>query len=341
MARLTALIATLCLLAACDGGAPTATETTPQPSALAVGTEADLPDDNAVNLKVYFRSGTGATAHLVAVEREVPIRDDLPRQALELLLAGPVEGDGRDLQRVLPASTRILGLRVDGDLAHVDLSEEVLTDARDVASSPEAELLALAALANTLTEFPAIDRIRLTVGGEPVSAQDPAETVRAFWGGWGLPEILVRDESVVGPPREGEGMPELGRFSLEPQEAGDDGAPGVQVTSVRTRDRTTYLRLVVEVADAATPESPSAVPPTRAVTEGDAIVLELDGVAGYDADFGLGQRVQFNDPSFHSVEIEQADLPGTARFRIIPTTPRQFRLHLLSSPTRVVLDVRK
>lgn len=341
MFRFAAQVAGLCLLlAACDGGTGPSVETTPQSSTLAMGTDADLPSEDAVNLKVYFRSGTGANAHLLPVVREVPIREDLPRQALELLLAGPDEGDGRDVQPVLPSSTRILGLRVEGDLVHVDLSEEVVADARDVASSPEAELLALAALANTLTEFPAIDRVRLTVEGSPVSAEEPTE-VRAFWGGWGLPEILVRDESVVGPPREGEGVPELSRFSVEQQEAGDDGAPGVLVTSVRTRDRTTYLRLVVEVADPAVPESPSAVPPTRAYAEEDAIIVELDGIAAYDADFGLGQRVQFNDPSFHSVEIEQADLPGTIRFRITPTTPRQFRLHLLSSPTRVVLDVRK
>lgn len=304
-----------------------------------VGAQPTIQPDDMVDLTVYFRTGEGDEAFLVPVTKETGIDEDLPRRAVELLIAGPTDDDGRDLAAPLPSSTRINSLRVDGDTAYLDLSEHVITQAEEVNPSPENEALALAAVAGTLAEFPVIDQVRLSVEGKQTGVRDDVD-VGAFWGGWGLPEVLVPDDSVMTQPAEGEGVPALERFTGDVQEIGSSTDARLAVTRVRPRDRTTYLRIVVEVEDLADPDSPAAVPPARARLAGNAVVVDIEGIAQYDADISEGQRIELDDPLFDSVEVE-IDEGGRVRIIVAPTETRDFWLHSLSSPTRVVLDVKK
>lgn len=328
-----ALWAALLAVAGCTAGPEASVTATP------ASVEPTMQPDDLVDLTVYFRSGEGSTAYLVAVTREAAISDDLPRQAISMLIAGPEEGDG-DLSAALPGSTRVLDLDVTDGTAHLDLSHEVISAADDVNPSPEHEALALAAIVGTLTEFPAIEQVRLSVEGRQTGWRTGVNVGR-FWGGWGLPEVLVRDESVLSEPPEGDGVPDLALFSAEPQELGAPPADPVGVRSVRVRDRATYLRVIVELATVGDADASASIPETRAYADGGHVVLEVDGIAAYEADFEPGQRVEVDDPAFLGVSVDDTDRDDQARIVVQPKDAQDFWLHDLSSPTRIVLDVRK
>lgn len=330
----TALLVGLALLAGCERPATSAQPPAPTP-------EPTLQPDDRVDLTVYLRNGS--TDHLTPVVREVAVTENLPRRALELLIAGPTpeEADSLGLAPALPTTTDVLGFVVEGHTARVDLSAHVIRDARSIGASPEGEFLALAALSGTLTEFPAIDRVQLTVEGASTGWRGGVD-VGGFWGGWGLPEVLVRDETVLGQPsREGEGVPDLAQFSTAAQEVGPAGVEPVAVSTVRTRGRTTYLRLAIEIVDPQDPDASGPTPRTRARAVDNQIVVEVDGVTAYADEVTGSQRRVADDPLFQSLAVEVTELPGTVRFRLTLREAAPFVLRSLSSPTRIILDVKK
>jgi hypothetical protein len=335
------MVVTVAVAAACTGATPA----DPNPSATqspASGklAAATLQPEDLVDLTVYFRTGEGPHTHLVKVVREVPVTDDLPRRALDLLLDGPMAEDGRDLDAALPTTTRVRSMTVDGGTASVDLSAAVITDARTVGQTAVNELMALGALANTLTEFPTIDQVRLSVEGS-MSGRVGSVDVGAFWGSWGLPEVLVRDESLVGSSSEGEAVTDLAAFTRGDQTTGAPDAGEVQVTSVRIRDRVAYLRVVVELADPHDVDMSAKAPPSRARERNGELLLEVNDVVAYSGDLGPGQLLQVGDPGFGAARVQFGTLPGALRVHLTPTTARAYWLHTLSGPTRIVLDVKK
>jgi hypothetical protein len=289
-----------------------------------------LADEDTVELTVYLRSGSGPEAFLVPALRTAPVGEDLPRVALELLLDGPVPADGAGVHAPLPTTTTVRAFAVQGDTAVVDLSREAITDAASVGASAEHELLALAAVADTLTDFPAIDWVRLTVDGAG----------ERFWGAWGLPPVLTRDETLIGKPHEGELLPSPARFVLTEQRVGVAGAAPVRVRSVRTIDRLAFLRVVIELAGDG--DAPAvAVPPARAWAEGGRLLLEIDDTLESAAGMAPGQRLRLDGMPFQTLEAADGELPGPLRLAVAPGDGHPFWLHTLTSPTRVVLDVRK
>lgn len=316
------------LLAACTAADPASVQHATSPTA-----DAALQPDDLVDLTLYFRSGEGHNAYLEAVTREVGVDQDLSRRALELLLAGPVQGeDGLDAP--LPTTTHLRELRVEGGVAHVELSPEVVRESDSVGGSAANEALALAAIANTLTEFPSIDAVTLTVEGTGVDAD-------RFWGGWGMPAVLVRDESLIGPSLDGEGLLDLRRFAAEPQTTGSDDAEPVEVTAVRVRDRLTHVRVAVELASPDGAESAVQVPGTRSRAAGDELTVVIADVAAYSASFGEGQPLDLSSDDFRELRVEHEGDKAMLRLRVDDARTRPFWLHTLSSPTRVILDVKK
>lgn len=332
LAVLAAAVAVLALAACTRGG----TEPLTDP----ISVEPTMQPADMVDLTVYFRTGEGSSAYLVPVTKETAITDDLPLAAVQHLIAGPRGEDESGLSAALPPETQVLDLLVADGTAHLDLSREVISRAAGVNPSDEHEALALAAIAGTLTEFPTIEQVRLSVEGHQTGAPRGLD-VGAFWGGWGLPEVLVRDESIMVEPGEGDGVPPLDSFSAEDQDIGAPPDEPLAVTRVRVRDRVTYLRVIVELADVGDPDASAAVPPARVREDGGRIVLEIDDIAAYDADLEPGQRVEVEGPAFDGVVVEDTDRPDQVRISVLPTSPREFWLHDLSSPTRVILDVRK
>lgn len=123
----------------------------PTPSPPAAEREVDL----------YFGSPEGT---YLATERvrinEDGIEDKL-RESLEALARGPRTG----LTPTIPPGTRILGVKLDGATAVVDLSEEVVSNH---AGGSSGEIQTVYSIVNTLTlNFREVRSVRILVDGSP------------------------------------------------------------------------------------------------------------------------------------------------------------------------------
>lgn len=115
----------------------------------------------AVTIYLRMNSLAGG-ALLVPITRPVASTLDLARASLEQLVGGP--GVETGLSSVMPATTRVEGLSVQGGVATVNFSSD-LAQAEDLD-------VAVAAIVLTLTELPGINSVKLTIGGEAVKLSD-------------------------------------------------------------------------------------------------------------------------------------------------------------------------
>ena len=119
-------------------------------------------------VRAYFLldDGAGGNAALIPVLRVVPRTTAVASAAIRQLLLGPspVERGARPRVRTaIPAGTRLLGVRISGGLATVDLS------GRFEAGGGSASMFArLAQLTYTVTQFPTVTRVNLRIDGVPV-----------------------------------------------------------------------------------------------------------------------------------------------------------------------------
>jgi germination protein M len=120
------------------------------------------------------------------------------RAAMEELIKGPAAGGS--LAAILPDTVKVLDVSVSDGVCTVNLSKEILTDkAKAGGAGAEVEGLALASIANTLTEFPTIQKVKLLIEGKQSGVVDGFH-IEDFWGHVGLDEYLVRNMSVVKAP---------------------------------------------------------------------------------------------------------------------------------------------
>ena len=113
-----------------------------------------------VPVKVYF--GTHNARYLVAEVYQLKPGPQLMQQALETMANGPRSSD---LVAVIPKATRVRSLVVRDRMAIVDFSSELVK--RGFGGSAT-EILAVAAIVNTLTEFPEVERVQILVDGKKV-----------------------------------------------------------------------------------------------------------------------------------------------------------------------------
>lgn len=144
---------------------------------------------------LYFRYDVDTQGWLAPEERTVS-GDPLLR-AMQELIAGPAPDS--QLHPVLPDTVKVLGIGVEGGICTVNASKEILTDANQVGVSASGEGLALAAIANTLTQFAEVDKVELLVEGVQ-SGMVEGRFVEDFWGHMGLPEYLERNEDLIYTP---------------------------------------------------------------------------------------------------------------------------------------------
>ena len=154
----------LLLLAGCDGEAPTATPRgSGQPPAAAPpdpspGTKAEVPArPEAMTLSLYYPDKEGEW--LVAVPTKLTAPDKY-QEAVERLTAGTKEPD---LTGIFPPGVKVNRVTVKDGLATADFSRELID--RFVGGSTGEEMLVFS-LVNTLTEFPEVKRVQITVEGQ-------------------------------------------------------------------------------------------------------------------------------------------------------------------------------
>lgn len=124
-----------------------------------VPTKPALPVET-VAVKVYY--GTHDARYLVAETHQLKPGPLLMQQAMEALAVGP---RSKDLVAVIPKATRIKSVVIRERTAFVDFSNELVN--RGFGGSAT-EILAVAAIVNTLTEFLEVERVQILVEGKKV-----------------------------------------------------------------------------------------------------------------------------------------------------------------------------
>lgn len=140
-------------------------ETTP-------GSEDGKEEERKVKITLYFGDKKAIeddspceTGYLSPVVREFPHTTTVLRLALQELIRGPLPGEG-NLVKTLPATVKILDLKIENGVALIDFSSELITD------SPGGSLggsILIQSLVYTATEFPTVKSVLVTVNGETYS----------------------------------------------------------------------------------------------------------------------------------------------------------------------------
>lgn len=146
------------------------------------------PVPEKIDVVVYYLKSSPTDFYLVREVHKLDKSSDLALTALNELVKGTPLSSGA--YRVLPADTKVLGIKIDQGLATVDFSPEVLR--ANVGASGEA--LGITSIVNTLTELPNIQKVSFTVDGSVDKGLD-------WWGHVGLYEQpFSRDLSNVWEP---------------------------------------------------------------------------------------------------------------------------------------------
>lgn len=128
------------------------------------------PGEGTVSRDITLYFGNRDATAVVAETRTVSIPadaqlPDLLRIAVEELIKGP---RNQDLSPTIPPDTRVLSVSVEEDVAHVDFSREMHTQHWGGAAG---ESITVQSIVNTLTEFPDIQRVLMTVEGQPLAIE--------------------------------------------------------------------------------------------------------------------------------------------------------------------------
>lgn len=136
------------------------------------GDKQDKEEGRKVKITLYFGDqkaikdeSPSQTGYLSPVVREFPYTTAVLRLALQELIRGPLPGEG-NLVKTLPATVKILNLKIENGVALIDFSSELLTD------SPGGTLggtILAQSIVYTATEFPTVKSVLVTVNGEPYS----------------------------------------------------------------------------------------------------------------------------------------------------------------------------
>lgn len=130
------------------------------------GQQAAAPDSqNAVlqeKMTITVYNATKDAKYLVAESRVVAKNDHPAQSAIELLIAGT---KNIDLVSVIPVGTKLRHLSVKDHIAYVDFNDKLVKNNTGGSAS---EILLVAAIVNTLTEFHNIQQVQIMVEGKKI-----------------------------------------------------------------------------------------------------------------------------------------------------------------------------
>jgi Immunoglobulin-like domain of bacterial spore germination/Sporulation and spore germination len=183
MRRLTpcvGVLAVLAVLTACTGargasvGRSQGMAGSPPTTVVALLEQRDTrPARPDLRLSVYYPRTVGGRQYLVPERHTVPATRAVAAAAVDELLRGrPVFAGSRP---PFAAGTRLLGIRIDGGTATVDLSREVLRG-----RPGDAQRYPLQALVHTVTQFRTVKRVVVAVEGR-TSGAVAGRSLDEFW----------------------------------------------------------------------------------------------------------------------------------------------------------------
>jgi len=178
-----ALMVLTLLVAAC------ANDKTPDISKLTENTPPSA-DQQAVNqpptgqapMRITVYHATPDAMYLVPEVHSVDKNDHPAKTAVELLLTDPAN---KQLTRVLPTGTKLKNLTVRDHIAYVDFNDKII---KNNVGGSATEILIVAAVVNTLTEFPDIHKVQILVEGK---------TVETLSGHMSVGQPLSRSEGII------------------------------------------------------------------------------------------------------------------------------------------------
>ena len=144
-------------------------------------------ESNEAAVNLYFADEAGRFLLRESLRISTDNVDSLPSYVLSRLIAGSQQ---EELGKVIPSGTILRSVSVREGVCYVDFSENFLLNKPQTAIG---ERLTIYAIVNSLTELESIDTVQITVEGQTISTYLYMD----------LSGPLARDESMIGPIREG------------------------------------------------------------------------------------------------------------------------------------------
>ena len=119
--------------------------------------------EQQVRAVLYFLRYTQQDAFLVPEVRQVSFTENLYRAVIEDLISGPEIKT--DSYMPIPEETQVLSVTLDNGLATINFSEDI----KRTNVGAEGEALLIQAITNTLTEYAAVQEVRILINGYPDS----------------------------------------------------------------------------------------------------------------------------------------------------------------------------
>jgi germination protein M len=113
-------------------------------------------------MQITTYQSTKDAMYLVPEIHVVPKNSYPAKTALELLAASPIKPE---LVSVLPPGTKVLSVNVKNHIAYADFNDKLI---KNNSGGSTDEILLVAAIVDTLTEFPEIQKVQILVNGEKV-----------------------------------------------------------------------------------------------------------------------------------------------------------------------------
>lgn len=160
------------------------------------GNDVDVSNDGkqegttgkSVQVILFFPADFGGELSLVQVSADLPSTEAIAEASVEALLKGPSDTEG--LLPVFPPGTKLRSIHIEEDgTCIVDFSKEIITNKGELNAGAEYESLVQKAIAETLCQFPSVNRVKLLIEGRQEGSIE-GFYIEDFWGHTGLPEFI-------------------------------------------------------------------------------------------------------------------------------------------------------
>ena len=126
-----------------------------------VENKTEKPAEEKIKIKVYFPNSDATK--LVGVDKTVKVAGTTKyKAAMDALMEGT---DDSKLTTVIPKQAKLLGVTVNGDTAKVDFDKGLIKHFNGGSTGEE---FLVGSIVNTLTDFPEIKKVQITIDGRNV-----------------------------------------------------------------------------------------------------------------------------------------------------------------------------